>query len=946
MKTKKNRILSLLLILVMVCTYVVGFDTSKAYAAEEGSAEQSESAAEEVVLFEGSKTSTNWGQAVILYSGTGFSKNDLTADAEIAVTYESTKEPVLSLQSWTHNDIWKNVSAKYTSNGVAYFSVSEMMDEYKSAYGDGYTTAFQDLDAINVSDTGVDLTVTKVAVIRKGIESNCYTEVGEVTKVTVKSYAQNTTDDWTWMGMDNMVNLLYKTETALEATNKTDLFANVNSSANFGIQVCDEKLAAGEGARLQFHVGTITVKAEGYDDVTVDLNKDYAESYLAEKASWGLTGNSTTILLNDYLPTGETEKTEYIKKIKSVTADFTLSEYQFIPAEVEEPEFPEDYHYPTTMRDISAMDLVKEMKVGWNLGNTLEADGGETAWGNPVTKKKMIDTLKDAGFNAIRIPVRWDQNYVDDSYTIDPEYMKRVETVVNYALANDMYAIINIHHNELQSQANEESKEKVLSELEAIWTQVANNFKDYGDKLVFETINEPRNGDDWTGNATLYKIVNEFNTKALSAIRATGSNNEKRLIMLPTYTAGAEYDKISSMVVPEDEHVAVSIHAYSPYDFALNSAAGSQSTFGDNDKTYLDKIFKLLNKTFIEKGIPVVIGEFAANNKNNLADRVEFAFYYAQNAGHYGMPCFWWDNGAFEEGEAMGVFNRRTLTFVFPEIVEALMTGYSTEKVMPEEDSDVLFSGTGTSSDWGQAVALTPGLDFIYDDFVDGLVIGVEYTSENTPELILQGNTNGVNWVKVNPIKTYSNEASKVAYFTLEDMVTAYKSALENYDSYGVIFPTLAKIYIGDTGADLTVTKIYKTDADGMKLPSVEVTTSNDGASIFQTYTITAERGDIDLSKVKIEYTAEGMNQDAQSVWCDYAGLELNDSPWFADLTSSVTGTISEGKLTLTIDKDEICTEDQGTVTIKVRIAKDDWSEYGTISDEALHVYYNGRLVQ
>ena len=119
MKTKKRGFLSLLLILVMVCTYVAGHNSFASYAVEE-STEQVGEATEEVVLFEGSNSSMNWGQAVTLYSGSGFSKNDLLPDAQIAVTYEGTKEPILSLQSWTNQEIWQNVSASYSSNGIAY----------------------------------------------------------------------------------------------------------------------------------------------------------------------------------------------------------------------------------------------------------------------------------------------------------------------------------------------------------------------------------------------------------------------------------------------------------------------------------------------------------------------------------------------------------------------------------------------------------------------------------------------------------------------------------------------------------------------------------------------------------------------------------------------------------------------------------------------------------
>lgn len=946
MKMKKKSILSLLLLLVMVCTYAAVPNRSMAYANSKEQAVQSEPSNEEVVLFEGSATSSDWGQAVTLYSGSDFSKGDLTPQAQIAVTYEGLKAPVLSLQSWTHNDIWQNVFPSYTSDGVAYFSVSDMISAYEMAYGEGYSSHFQDLDAIYVSDAGADLVVTKVTITRKTIESNYYNQ-GDITKVTIKAFAQNTTNDWTWMSMDNMVNLVYQTNTVLNATNTSNVFSKVNSSANFGLQVSDDKLIAGEGSRLKFHIGTVIVKAEGYDDLVIDLNKEYNESYLAETVSWGLTGNNTMIILNNYLPTDEAEKTDYIHNITEVICDITLTDYEFIPAEVEGPEFPDDYTYPTTMRDISAMELVKELKVGWNLGNSLEANGGETNWGNPVTKRKMIDAIKSAGFSTLRIPVRWDEHYIDDNYTIDPEYLKRVETVVNYALINDMYAIINIHHNQLQTQANEKSKEKVLAELEAVWTQIANYFKDYGDKLIFEVLNEPRNGDDWVGNTSLYEIVNEYNAKALSAIRKTGGNNEKRLVMLPTYAALADYSKIIAMKVPDDEHVAVSLHAYTPYDFALNTAAGSQTTFGENDKKILDKLFKLIYETFVEKGIPVVLGEFAATNKDNLEDRVEYAYYYAQAAAHYEIPICWWDNGVFDTiGESLGIFNRRTLTFVYPEILQALMEGWSSEKEITDQDPDVLFSGTGTSSNWGQAVALQLGLDFVFEDFIEGLIIAAEYQSENPPELILQGQTEGVYWVKINPNKIETKDTTNIAYFTLSDMVEAYKNALADYDSYDTIFPTLASIYIGDTGVDLTVTKVYKTYINNFTLPSVELSTNNYYNTVSQTYTISSEQGDIDLSKLKIVYSAKGMSTAKHNVWCCYADL-IEDNPFrYSQITDSINCHIDNAKLTITFDDSIICPENTGKVTLIIQFAKSDWSYYDTLSDPSLEIYYNGTLVK
>ncbi|GKX67638.1 cellulase family glycosylhydrolase [Inconstantimicrobium mannanitabidum] len=635
---------------------------------------------------------------------------------------------------------------------------------------------------------------------------------GKATKISISAFAQNTTDDWTWMSMGDAAYLLYQDSINLNAVNTSNAFAKANSSANFGINIVDENLADGDSNILNFHIGTITIKATGYDDIIVNLNKDYSEHNVASKVSWGLTGNNTQVLLNDYLPKDGTAKVNYLQKITSVTADSTLTEYQYIKATPQEPEFPADYKHPTIMRGLSAMDLVKDMKVGWNLGNTLEAAGGETGWGNPVTTRKMIDTLKNAGFNTIRIPVRWDEHYTDNNYTIDSAYMARVETVVNYALINNMYAIINIHHNKIQGEMNEANKDSVIKEGSAVWNQIANHFKDYGDKLIFETINEPRNADDWTGNLSYYNVVNEYNAKTLSVIRATGGNNEKRLVMIPTYCAASDYDKVSAMVVPKDDNVAVSIHAYIPYNFAMNTTSGATTTFGDTDKSYIYKIFRLLDKSFKQKGIPVVLGEFAATDKNNLQDRVNFAKYYLQVASSYGIPCLWWDNNAYNPNktDSMGLLNRKTLKFVYPEIVQALLDGWSNPIDNSNCDANVMFSGTATSSNWGQALSFYSGLDFVDTDFSNKLTIAVEYASNKAPQLILSGNLAGTNWVQVNPSTTKSNGTNNIAYFTLEDMVNAYRKALSNYDSYGKTLPGLQTIYVGDQGENLTVTKVYK----------------------------------------------------------------------------------------------------------------------------------------
>ncbi|URZ07868.1 cellulase family glycosylhydrolase [Clostridium felsineum] len=714
-----------------------------------------------------------------------------------------------------NKDYSENYTAKKVSWGITGNTTQVLLNDYLPKDATAKTSYLQKISSVKADVTLSDYTYTKAQAPTPTTGQTIYTTKGEQTKIYAAAFAQNTTDDWTWMNFGDTATLTYQDVTNLDGEDATaTAFSKANSSANFGINISDGNLGEGDTSTLKFHIGTVTVKATGYDDVVINLNKDYSESYTGKKASWGITGNTTQVLLNDYLPKDATAKTSYLQKITSVKADVTLSDYTYAKAPAPTPEFPDDYHYPTTMRGLPAMDLVKDMKVGWDLGNSLESTGGETGWGNPVTTKKMIDEIKKAGFNTVRIPVRWDEHYTDSNYTIDPAYISRVETVINYALANDMYAIVNIHHNKIQGEMNDANKDSVITEGSTIWKQIGTHFKDYGDKLIFETINEPRTGDDWSGNSSYYNVVNEYNAKILSVIRATGGNNDKRLVMMPTYCASSDYPKVAAMVVPKDPNVAVSIHAYIPYNFAMNtdSTKGGYSTFGDADKAFIDKTFRLLYKTFLQKGIPVVVGEFGATNKNNVQDLTNFAKYYVQTAAGYGIPCCWWDNNNFATSgsDIMGIFDRSTLKFVYPQIVNAMLDGWNNPKDISNYDENSLFNGTATSSNWGQAVSFGYGLDFTDSDFTNKLTIAVEYTSDKVPQLILSGNLAGTNWVTLNPTMTKSNGSTNIAYYTLSDMVSAYKKALANYDSYGQVLPGLQTIYIGDEGTNLTVSKVYK----------------------------------------------------------------------------------------------------------------------------------------
>lgn len=346
---------------------------------------------------------------------------------------------------------------------------------------------------------------------------------------------------------------------------------------------------------------------------------------------------------------------------------------------------PEETKAPSNIKDISSKELVSQIKLGWNLGNTLDATGGiglmsETSWGNPKTSKEMIDKVKEGGFNAIRIPVSWGTHMgAAPDYVVHKVWLDRVKEVVDYALANDMYVIINTHHEEWYFPDRLNLVED-RAQLTALWTQVATYFESYDEHLIFEGLNEPRLREtslEWNGGDTESReVVNILNQTFVDAVLSTGGNNTLRHLIVPTYAASSDVNAMKEFKLPTGtDKIIVSIHAYLPYNFALNKTGTDQFDItNSSDTADIDYLFKNIDTYFLSQGIPTIIGEFGSMNKDNLEARVQCASYYVGKAKEYGVPCFWWDNNLFSgEGENFGLFDRRTLEWGDPEILDALM---------------------------------------------------------------------------------------------------------------------------------------------------------------------------------------------------------------------------------------------------------------------------------
>ena len=401
-----------------------------------------------------------------------------------------------------------------------------------------------------------------------------------------------------------------------------------------------------------------------------------------------------------------------------------------------------------TLKNADTEAILEDMGLGWNLGNSLDATGGsgldtETSWSNPKTTQALIDKVKSLGFNTVRVPVSWGKHVSGDNYTIDSAWLARVKEVVDYCYKNDMYVILNIHHDTKSSASASgagyyprssaySSSEKFVT---SVWSQAAEYFKDYDYHLIFETLNEPRligTGYEWWFNKwsipsevkDAIDCINKLNQKAVDTIRDTGSNNRGRLIMCPGYDASIDGATVSGFKLPTDisgnkNRIALSVHAYSPYNFAMNVGSGSTSTYTSSIKNELQGLFSTLKSNFRDKGIPVVIGEFGSTDKNNTAERVKWATDYTALAKKNNIPCVLWDNNAFAvyngnnivlNSEYHGYINRKNNTVTSPakDVIEALMKPYGKKADLNWSSSVTIVAGQskniGASSSTSGAV--------------------------------------------------------------------------------------------------------------------------------------------------------------------------------------------------------------------------------------------------
>lgn len=343
----------------------------------------------------------------------------------------------------------------------------------------------------------------------------------------------------------------------------------------------------------------------------------------------------------------------------------------------------------SNIRDLTSVELSQLMGVGWNIGNSLDAIGGETAWGNPLINQQLINSIKAAGFKSIRLPVAWSRFSDESNFVIQASWMNRVETVVNSILAADMYVVMNIHWDNGWMQPTFAQADYVNFRLQVMWQQIAEHFRDYDDRLLFAGTNEVMvDGDYGTPTEEYYTVQNSFNKTFVETVRATGGRNAYRHLVVQGFNTNIDHT-INFAQVPDDvvdNRLMMEVHYYDPYNFTLNSessitqwgniATNPAATETWANESYTDSQFQKMKTHFIDQGIAVILGEYGVISRTNVSGhetyRVYWNKYITESAVNHGLVPFYWDNGYTGNG-GMSLFDRNTGAQLHPNIIQAII---------------------------------------------------------------------------------------------------------------------------------------------------------------------------------------------------------------------------------------------------------------------------------
>ncbi|HYC83748.1 MAG TPA: cellulase family glycosylhydrolase [Chryseosolibacter sp.] len=409
---------------------------------------------------------------------------------------------------------------------------------------------------------------------------------------------------------------------------------------------------------------------------------------------------STTVTVTALENTGDQDKTATITVAASAASDYKITASQkgsLYPSYNTSPLAPD-----MTGMSSTAVQLAAKINLGWNIGNTLEASGGETAWGNPLVSKALIDLVKQSGFNAVRIPCSWNQ-YMENSSTakLKLDWLNRVKEVVQYCVDNDMYVLVNIHWDGgwLENNCTQPKQTTVNAKQKAFWEQIATHLRDFDEHVLFASANEPN-----VDNSTGMSVLNSYHQTFINAVRSTGGKNSYRTLVVQG--PSTDIEKTNNLMLtlstdPTPNRMMVEVHYYTPWQFCgLTEDASWGKMFyywGDGYHSSTDpnrnatwgeeadllRYFGMMKTQFVDKGIPVVLGEYGAMLRSSLtgdaltlhkASRAYFFRYVTSQALAHGMLPFYWDNG-FTGNNGSALFNRANNTVFDQQALDALVLG-------------------------------------------------------------------------------------------------------------------------------------------------------------------------------------------------------------------------------------------------------------------------------
>jgi endoglucanase len=352
---------------------------------------------------------------------------------------------------------------------------------------------------------------------------------------------------------------------------------------------------------------------------------------------------------------------------------------------------------PTT--PVTAMEQVAAMQPGWNVGNTLDALGGETAWGNPLITEELLQTITAEGYKSIRLPVSWDEHTgPGPGYTIDPAWLDRVAQVVDWAIANDLPVMVNMH-DQMWTKLLPDDRENVLAKFDSMWTQIAERFKDYPSELSFESINEPQFPTD-EANKDAHTAT--LNVAFHEAVRATGGKNADRLLVLPTWVTNSEQPHLDALKATIDSLVdpmiAATVHFYGFWPFSVNVAG--VTTYDEATQQDLENTFQRVNDTFVDNDIPVIVGEWGVLGYDYTRPGVPQSQQYGEflklfegimyQARDQHLTLMLWDAGSY--------LNRHTFEWRNPHLHSYLSSGLTSRSGTTSFDS-IYLEKAGTIAD-------------------------------------------------------------------------------------------------------------------------------------------------------------------------------------------------------------------------------------------------------